>query len=74
MPKLYLIRTINLSNTQFRYQLVFFVHIYGYIWLAEGWLPLASVAQTKLAVASFAQAMLLSLMLALLPAAVCTTM
>ena len=29
-------RTINLSNTQFRYQLVFFVHIYGYIWLAEG--------------------------------------
>ena len=25
----------NLSNTQFRYQLVFFVHIYGYIWLAE---------------------------------------
>ena len=29
-------RTINLSNTQFRYQLVFFIHIYGYIWLAEG--------------------------------------
>ena len=23
-------------RTQFRYQLVFFVHIYGYIWLAEG--------------------------------------
>ena len=29
-------RTINLSNTEFRYKLVFFVHIYGYIWLAEG--------------------------------------
>ena len=29
-------RKINLSNTQFRYQLVFFVLIYGYIWLAEG--------------------------------------
>ena len=33
-------RTINLSNTQFRYQLVFFIHIYGciwlHIWLAEG--------------------------------------
>ena len=29
-------RTINLSNTKFRYQLVFFVHMYGYIWLAEG--------------------------------------
>ena len=36
MPKLCMTRTINLSNTQFRYQLVFFVHIYGYIWLAEG--------------------------------------
>ena len=51
-------RTINLSNTQFRYQLVFFVHIYGYVWLAEGclWhllprqnLPLASFAQAKYA-------------------------
>ena len=33
-------RTINLSNTQFRYQLVFFVHMYGciwlHVWLAEG--------------------------------------
>ena len=29
-------RTITLSNTQFRYKLDFFVHIYGYIWLAEG--------------------------------------
>ena len=28
-----LTRTINLANTQFRYQLVFFIHIYGYIWL-----------------------------------------
>ena len=46
----------NLSNTQFMYQLVFFVHINGYIWLAEGclWhllprqnLPLASFAQAK---------------------------
>ena len=35
MPKLCMTRTINLSNTQFRYQLVFFVHMYGYIWLAE---------------------------------------
>ena len=26
-------RTINLFNTQFRYQLVFFIHIYGCIWL-----------------------------------------
>ena len=25
-------RTINLSNTQFRYQIVFFTHIYGYVW------------------------------------------
>ena len=24
------------GHTQFRYQIVFFVHIYGYIWLAEG--------------------------------------
>ena len=29
-------RTINLSYTQFRYQIVFFIHIYGYVWLAEG--------------------------------------
>ena len=29
-------RTVNLSNMQFRYQLVFFVHTYGYVWLAEG--------------------------------------
>ena len=36
IPKLCMTRTINLSNTQFRYQLVFFVHIYDYIWLAEG--------------------------------------
>ena len=56
MPKLCMTRTINLSNTQFRYQLVFFVHIYGYIWLAEGclWhllprqnLPSASFAQAE---------------------------
>ena len=38
MPKLCMTRTINLSNTKFRYQLVFFVHIYGYIWLADGYL------------------------------------
>ena len=38
MPKLCMTRTINLSYTQFRYQLVFFVHICGYIWLAEGYL------------------------------------
>ena len=36
MPKLCMTRTINLSNTQFRYQLVFFIHINGYIWSAEG--------------------------------------
>ena len=36
MPKLCMTRTINLSNAQFKYQLVFFMHIYGYIWLAEG--------------------------------------
>ena len=29
-------RTINLSNTQFRYQIVFFIHVHGYISLAEG--------------------------------------
>ena len=29
-------RTNNLSNTQFGYQIVFFIHIHGYIWLAEG--------------------------------------
>ena len=29
-------RTNNLSNTQFKYQIVFFIHIYGYIWLAKG--------------------------------------
>ena len=58
MPKLCMTRTINLSNTQIRYQLVFFIHIFGYIWLAEGclWhllprqnLPTASFAQAKLA-------------------------
>ena len=56
MHKLCITRTINLSTTQLRYQLVFFVHIYGYIWLAEGclWhllprqnLPSASFAQAK---------------------------
>ena len=36
MPKLCMTRTINLSNAQFRYQLVFFIRIYGYIWLTEG--------------------------------------
>ena len=34
-PYMCMKKTINLSNTQFRYQLVFSVHIYGYIWLAE---------------------------------------
>ena len=29
-------RTINLSNTQFGYQIVFFIHTHRYIWLAEG--------------------------------------
>ena len=29
-------RTNNLFNTQFRYQIVFFIYIHGYIWLAEG--------------------------------------
>ena len=29
-------RINNLSNTQFGYQIVFFIHIHGYIWLAEG--------------------------------------
>ena len=29
-------RTNNLSNTQFGYQIVFFIHVYGYVWLAEG--------------------------------------
>ena len=48
-------RTINLSNTQFRYQLVFFVHIYGYIWLAEGYLWHLLSRQNLLS-ASFAQA------------------
>ena len=47
--------TINLSNTQFRYQLVFFVHIYGYIWLAEGCLWHLLPRQNLLS-ACFAQA------------------
>ena len=38
MPKLCMIRIINLSNTQFRYQLVFFTHIYMVIY---GWLKVA---------------------------------
>ena len=29
-------RTINLSNMQFRYQLVFFIHIYGWLKIAFG--------------------------------------
>ena len=29
-------RTTNLSNTQFRYQLVFFIHIYGWLKVAFG--------------------------------------
>ena len=29
-------RTNNLSNTQFRYQIVFFIPFFGYVWLAEG--------------------------------------
>ena len=29
-------RTINLSNTQFGYQIVFIIHMHGYMWLAEG--------------------------------------
>ena len=49
MPKLCMTRTINLSNTQFRYQLDFWVHTYGYIWLA-------SFVEAKFVVASFAQA------------------
>ena len=34
-------RTNNLSNTQFGYQIVLFIHIHDYIWLAEGWLKVA---------------------------------
>ena len=58
-------RTINLSNTQFRYQLIFFVHTYGYIWLPEGclWhlLPRQNLwwhllSRQNLPLASFAQA------------------
>ena len=55
MPKLCMTRTINLSNTQFRYQLVFFVHTYGHIWLAEGCLWHLLPGQ-NLASASFDQA------------------
>ena len=55
MPKLCITWAIYLSYTQFRYQLVFFVHIYGYIWLAEGchWHLLP---RQNLSSASFAQA------------------
>ena len=35
ISKLCMTRTINLSNRQFKYQLVFFVHTCGCIWLAE---------------------------------------
>ena len=48
-------RTINISNIQFRYQLVFFVHIYGYIWLVDGCLWHLLPRQNLLS-ASFAQA------------------
>ena len=48
-------RIINLSNTQFRYQLVFFIHIHGYIWLAEGCLWHLLSRQNLLST-SFAQA------------------
>ena len=33
IPKLCMTRTNNLSNTQFGYQIVFFIHIYGYVLL-----------------------------------------
>ena len=36
IPKLSMKRTINLSNTQFRYQLVFFIDIYGWLKVAFG--------------------------------------
>ena len=47
-------RTMNLSNTQFKYQIVFFIHIYGYVWLVEGspqvlpWqkMPMATFSQS----------------------------
>ena len=34
-PETFVCRSAT-ANTQFRYQLVFFILIYGYIWLAEG--------------------------------------
>ena len=34
-------RTMNLSNTQFRYQLVFFIHRYDYYGYIYGWLQVA---------------------------------
>ena len=47
IPKLCVTRTINLSNTQFRYQLVFFAHIYGWHLLPRQNLLLASFALAK---------------------------
>ena len=52
MPKLCVTRTINLSNTQFRYELVFlytYIVIYGCLWhlLPRQNLPSASFAQAK---------------------------
>ena len=34
MPKLCMTRTINLSTTQFRYQIVFFIHIHDWLRVA----------------------------------------
>ena len=44
IPKLCMTRTNNLSNTQFRYQLVLFIHIYGWLKVAFGIFYLGKLA------------------------------
>ena len=53
-------RTINLSNTQFRYQLVLLIHIYGWLKVAIGILYLGKTSpqvlpRQKMPMATFGQ-------------------
>ena len=41
-------KTINLINTQFRYQLVFFIHIYGWLKVAFGICCLGKTCRRRL--------------------------
>ena len=53
-------RTINLSNTQFRYQIVFFIHMYGWLKVAIGIFYLGKTSlqvfpRQKMPMATFSQ-------------------